>query len=79
MREHGRATIEILKTIDCTLEGKGLLPSVLPGSDFIPEPELNKAIDEINRNIDGSNTPSNQLVQFNTVQTFFIESHRAKS
>lgn len=79
MREHGRATIEILKTIDCTLEGKGLLPSVLPGTDFIPEGELNDAIEEINRDIDGGNIASNQLVQFNTVQTFFIESHRAKS
>lgn len=77
MRDHAASTIEILKSIDCTLEAKGLLPKPLPDTDYLPSDELDKSTDEIDRgNGNDSQLSVTQNVQFNTVQTFFIQTQK---
>lgn len=77
LRDYASSTIEILKSIDCTLEGKGLLPKPLPGTDYLPSDELDNATDEIDRgNGNDSQLAVSQNVQFNTVQTFFIQTSK---
>lgn len=79
MRDYGKACIEILKSIDCTLAEKGLLPEVLPGTDYIPKTELEDAVTEIGRDQPNQTVANDQTVQFNFQQYFFIEAHRTPS
>lgn len=79
MMAHGKATIAMLNAIDCTLARKGLLPSVVPGSDLIPDDEFKDAIDEIDRDTNnGGSINTDQDVNFNTVQLFTIKIMRGQ-
>jgi len=77
LREHAKACIEILKSTDCTLADKGLLPKPLPGTDYIPKDELDEAVDEVTKGNPSDPLTQSQTVQFNFQQTFFIEAHKA--
>lgn len=80
MSNNGKATLAILRSIDCTLERRGLLPSIVPDSDFIPDHEFEEVIDEIDRGIrDEGQLGHDQDVQWNTVQLFSIKAMRGES
>lgn len=73
-RNHGKAALVILDAIDCSLKHKDLLPPLI-GDDYIGESDLEKALDEINRDV-LSNGNGQQYIFF-TVGTFFIQAQRA--
>lgn len=66
----GDIVLELIKVIDPYYNGE--LPKII-GTNFIPKPELEKAIDIINRGI--LTQGNRQGIAFNTVGTLFIEAH----
>jgi hypothetical protein len=69
-RSHGSALVEILKTIEPSLEERNLLPPVNK-HNYITRTDLEKVLRELERGY--RQTDSGTIKQFNTVQTLFVK------
>jgi hypothetical protein len=71
LRNHGRAAIQILDTIDPTLKTRGFMPQLI-GDNYISKASLLLAME----NMRPANGTLGNMIQFGTVQNLIVETSR---